>query len=136
MEFVRQMSIDGLGAGLASIAFWGFVAVAVAAGVWDSVRKREARHETVRRLIESGKSFDKNDMDKLLGEDKNTGRDLKIAGIIVIFSAAGLLVFSWFIGIGDTETLNAMTGISALVAFVGLGLLVAARMIGRDESDI
>jgi len=48
----------GIGAGLAALGFWGFVAVAVVAGIWDNIRKRDAQHETVRRLIESGQSAD------------------------------------------------------------------------------
>lgn len=55
----------GLGAGLAALAFWGFIAVAVLAAVWDGIRKRDAQHETMRRLIESGQPIDQKMMKKL-----------------------------------------------------------------------
>ena len=56
--------------GLAAFGFWMFVAAAVIAGVWDGVRKREAEHETLRRMIESGKQPDSEMIDKLLGHKK------------------------------------------------------------------
>lgn len=55
-----------LGAGLAALAFWGFIASVVVAGVWNDIRKREAQHETVRRLFESGRELDEKTLDKLL----------------------------------------------------------------------
>ncbi|MDP6552171.1 MAG: hypothetical protein QF574_08280 [Arenicellales bacterium] len=79
----------GIGAGLGAIAFWGFLAVCVAAGIWDSIRKREAQHETLRRLIESGQPIDQELMDRLLGRDKRLDRDLKAAGLITVFCAPG-----------------------------------------------
>ena len=39
--------------GLAAFGFWMFVAAAAVAGIWDGVRKREAEHETLRRMIEA-----------------------------------------------------------------------------------
>ena len=57
----------GLGAGLAALAFWGFISSVVVAGIWYAVREREAQHETVRRLVESGQSIDSELMDKHKG---------------------------------------------------------------------
>ena len=48
----------GIGAGLAALAFWGFIAAVVVAYYWDSIRKRDAQHETVRRALESGQQLD------------------------------------------------------------------------------
>ena len=36
------------GAGLAALAFWGFIATVVVAGTWNDILMREAQHETVR----------------------------------------------------------------------------------------
>ena len=48
------MQSFSLGAGLAALAFWGFIASVVVAGIWYDIRKRDAQHETVRRIVESG----------------------------------------------------------------------------------
>ncbi len=45
--------MEVVGAGIASLAFWGFMAAAVIVGVWDKAKKREAQHET-RRLFSEG----------------------------------------------------------------------------------
>jgi len=66
--------------GLAALGFWLFIAAAAVGGIWDGVRKREAEHETLRRIIESGKTPDQRLIDKLLGTDKAPERDLKVAG--------------------------------------------------------
>ena len=55
-----------LGAGLAALAFWGFIATVVVAGIWYDIRKREAQQETLRRMFESGRPMDDALMDKLL----------------------------------------------------------------------
>ena len=46
--------MDGFGAGLAALAFWGFIAAIVVAGIWDGAKKREAQHETLRRMLIAG----------------------------------------------------------------------------------
>lgn len=66
----------GLGAGLASLAFWGFVATAVVAGVWENIRKRDAQHETVRRLLESGQPINQDLLDKLISATGGAKRRL------------------------------------------------------------
>ena len=48
------MEAISLGAGLAALGFWLFIAVVVIGGIWDGARKREAKHESLRRIIESG----------------------------------------------------------------------------------
>ncbi len=84
--------------GLAAFGFWMFIAAATVGGIWDGIRKRDAEHETLRRIIESGKQPDQQLMDKLLGYNKAPERDLKVAGLIVLFVAPGLAVMGWLIG--------------------------------------
>lgn len=55
-----------LGAGLAALAFWGFIASVAVAGIWYDIRKKESRQETIRRLVESGQPIDDSLMEKLL----------------------------------------------------------------------
>lgn len=125
--------------GLAAFGFWMFIAAAAVAGIWDGVRKRDAEHETLRRIIESGKEPDQQLIDKLLGTNKAPERDLKVAGLIVVFVAPGLAIMGWFIGRDNVDAFMPLLGVSLLVGFVGIGLLVAANFLKKarekDSSD-
>ncbi len=119
--------------GLAAFGFWMFVAAAAVAGIWDGVRKREAEHETLRRIIESGKTPDQQLVDKLLGDNKAPDRELKVAGLIVTFVAPGLAAMAWLIGMQKPHALMPILGASILVGFVGVGLLVAANFMKKSQ---
>src|SRR5690606_19364799 len=93
--------MDGLGQGLAAMAFWGFVAALIVASIWDGARKREAQHETLRRLIESGKPVDEEFMDRVLGRDKHPDRSLRIASIILMWAAPGVAVLALFLFLAE-----------------------------------
>jgi hypothetical protein len=117
--------------GLAALGFWMFIGAATVGGIWDSVRKRDAEHETLRRMIESGKEPDPELVDKLLGHKKDPARDLKVGGLIVIFAAPGLALMGWLIGLQNKDAFHALLGVAGLVAFVGVGLLIASRYLER-----
>lgn len=121
--------------GLAAFGFWMFVAAAAVAGIWDGVRKREAEHETLRRIIESGKTPDQQLVDKLLGDNKAPDRELKVAGLIVTFVAPGLAAMAWLIGMQKPHALMPLLGASILVGFVGVGLLVAANFMKKSRQS-
>ena len=121
--------------GLAALGFWLFIAAAAVGGIWDGVRKREAEHETLRRIIESGKTPDQRLIDKLLGTNKAPERDLKVAGLIVAFVAPGLAVMGWMVSLKEPDALMPIIGAAALVGFVGIGLLVAARYMARARRE-
>ena len=89
--------MEGLGAGLVALAFWGFIASVVVAGIWYGIRERQAQHETLRHMIDSGKPVDKALMDKVLGGDRQVHRDLRIGGLIVLCAAPGMALLGWFI---------------------------------------
>lgn len=127
--------MEGLGAGLTALAFWGFIAAVVVAGIWYGIRERQAQYETLRRMIDSGQPVDGALVDKILGGDRRTDRGLKIAGLIVIFVAPGLAVLGWFVGQLSEPWLMPMYGAAALVGFVGIGLLVAAKFAERSYRD-
>ena len=124
-----------LGAGLAAMAFWGFIAAVVVSGVWFDIRKREAQHETVRRIIESGKPIDDELMDKLLslgsGKSERLDRAFKITGFIMIPASVGLALFGLIMGTQFPETELPLLGAAALVGTIGLGFLVLAQIVKR-----
>jgi len=130
----------GTGAGLAALGFWTFVAAAVAASYWDKIRKREAQHETLRRVIESGQTIDDELTDKLLMISNGTrdlARDLKVAGLIMLFIAPGMVVLGWLlsVGVGEPGLLDILLGVAGMVAFISAGLLVAAYVAEHQYGD-
>jgi hypothetical protein len=133
-----------LGAGLASLAFWGFIAAVVVAGIWYDIRKREAQHETVRRVIESGQKLDEELVDKLLSlsgsRSDRLDRGFQITGLIMLPAAVGLAIFGYVMGIRYPQTQLPLLGVAALVACIGLGFLLAAviarRWYREGQSDL
>lgn len=127
--------MEGLGAGLAAFAFWGFIAAVVVGGIWYAVREKEAQHETLRRMIDSGKDLDEEAISRVFKENSHPDRDLKIGGIITVFAAPGLATLGWFLGDVAEEAYHALLGVAGLVAFVGVGLLIAARVAEKAYAD-
>ena len=76
--------MDSLGVGLASLAFWGFVASAVVGGIWFSIREKQAQHETLRQMIASGKDVDAEVIDRIMSDGGKSETDLKVAGYITM----------------------------------------------------
>ena len=116
--------------GMAAFGFWMFIAAVSVGGIWDGIRKREAEHETLRRIIESGKLPDQQVMDKLLGYNKAPERDLKVGGLITMSVAPGLVVLGWLVG---EDALMPLVGVAGLVACIAAGLLVAANFMKKSR---
>jgi hypothetical protein len=127
-----DMQEFSLGAGLAALAFWGFLASIIVAGIWYDIRKREAQQETVRRLLESGQPIDDQVMDKLFslgaGKRERLDRDFKLVGLIMLPAAVGLALLGLVLGLQSADARIPLLGVAALVACVGLGFLAASRM--------
>jgi len=133
------MTEIGLGAGLGAIAFWGFVAAVSVAGIWSNLRKREAQHETLRRLIESGQKIDPAVVDKLMslseGGSKRLDRELRVYGLIMLCIAPGIALLGWFVSQVAAGALMPLLGASALAGCVAVGLLLAASVAARWHRD-
>jgi hypothetical protein len=121
--------------GLAAFGFWMFIAAVSVGGIWDGIRKREAEHETLRRMVESGKEPDSELVDKLLGHKKEPERDLTVGGLITFSVAPGLALMGWFISLKEPDVLVPLIGVACLVACVGIGLLVAAAFLKRSRRE-
>ena len=127
--------MDGIGGGLAALAFWGFIASVVVAGIWYGLRERQAQYDTLSRMIESGQTIDEDIVEKILGGNDRVDVGLKIAGLIVIFIAPGIAVLAWFISQLSEPWLMPLLGAAALVAFIGVGLLVAAKFAEKSYRE-
>jgi hypothetical protein len=121
-----------VGAGLAALGFWLFVAAIVVAGIWDSMRKRDAEHETFRRIVESGQPVSDEAVRKLLGNDKRLDRDLKVGGLITVTIAPGLALMAWALGFLNPQAMYPVFGAALLTGCVGIGLLIAANYAKRS----
>lgn len=127
--------MNGIGGGLAALAFWGFIASIVVAGIWYGLRERQAQYDTLSRMIESGQTIDEDIVERILGGKDRIDVGLKIAGLIVIFIAPGIAVLAWFISQLSEPWLMPLLGAAALVAFVGVGLLVAAKFAEKSYRE-
>ena len=127
--------MDGLGAGLAAFAFWGFIAAVVVGGIWYAAREKEAQHETLRRMIDSGRDLDEETISRVFKENGRPDRDLKIGGIIAASAAPGLAVLGWFLRNVSEEAFYALSGVAGLVAFIAVGLLVAAKIAEKSYAN-
>lgn len=126
----------GIGAGLGAIGFWFFVAAIIVAGIWSDIRKRESKHETIRRIIESGQPMDQTLMADLLGGNRHLNRDLRVSGLIVLYLAPGMALLGWFISLQEAKALLPLIGVAALLGCLGIGLLVASKFVARtDQAD-
>jgi len=72
---------SALGAGLAALGFWLFMAAVVVVGVWATVRKRAIQKELVQRMLESGQKLDQEMLDRIF-PPRAAARS---AGIILVF---------------------------------------------------
>ena len=127
--------MEGLGAGLAAFAFWGFIAAVVVGGIWYAVREKEAQHETLRRMIDSGVDLDEAAISRVFKENNRPERDLRIGGIIAASAAPGLAVLGWFLRDISNEAFSALSGVAGLVAFIAIGLLIAAKVAEKSYTN-
>lgn len=125
-------------AGLGALGFWIFLAAIVVAGIWFDARKRESQQETLRRVVESGQNIDATVIEQLVkasGDSSRTDRDLKVAGLIMVFIAPGLVALGWFLSFINDKVFVALLGVAMLVLFIGAGLLVAAAVARRWQEE-
>ena len=123
---------------LSGFGFWLFIAAVVVGGMWFDARKRETQQDTLRRLVESGKDIDEAVLEKILAignKDNRKDQELTTSGLIVLFVSPGLLAFGYLMQGVAEELLTIMTAVAGLLAFIGIGLLVAGQVAKRWYED-
>jgi len=122
---------------LASLAFWGFVASAVVGGIWYSIREKQAQHETLRQIIASGKDLDAEVIDRIMSDGGKSKTDLRVGAYITMSAAPGLALLGYVLEVAseNDQIFTIMLGVAGLVFFVAIGLLVAARVVERDNTE-
>jgi hypothetical protein len=128
--------MEYLGGGLVAVAFWGFVASCVLGGVWYSIREKEAQHETLRSIIESGRDIDADLIDRVMNDGGKANGDLRVAGYITMSVAPGLALLGYVLEVAtdNDKIFTIMLGIGGLVIFVAIGMLFAARVMERRSA--
>lgn len=129
---------NSLAGAIVAVAFWSFLAVSAVAGMRYDFRKRQLAMDSLRAAIERGQSLEPAVVEKLLaggGQEGDRLRDLEphlqMGGIITIAAAIGVLVAAFLVGLQFPIAKLPMLGLGALVVCVGIGLLAAARALGR-----
>jgi hypothetical protein len=128
---------------LSGFGFWMFITAVVVGSMWCQARKRETQQDTLRRLVESGKDIDEAVLEKILAvsnkdnrnKDSSNEQELTTAGVIMLFISPGLLVLGYFMQGLNEVLLTLLAGVAGLVAFVGIGLLVAGRVAKHSYND-
>ena len=122
-----------IGAGLAALAFWGFIATIIVAGIWLDIRKREAQHETMRRLVESGQPINQELMDKLLSLTDSSSEDhelnFRVTALWVLPVSLGLAVLGLVLGTQVPQAQTPILAAAALTACMGIGFWVASTIV-------
>jgi hypothetical protein len=125
---------------MAAFAFWAFIASCVVGGIWYSIREKQAQHETLRKISESGKDVDAEVIERVMNDgsrrDKSEG-ELKVAGYITMSAAPGLVLLDYFVELasGNEKVFTILLGVAGLVFFVSIGLLVSAKVMERSNAS-
>ena len=118
-----------MGAGMASIAFWGFIAAVVIGGIWYDIRRKAEQQRTIRSIVESGKDLDPKVIESLLKTESSdpvqTSKDLKTSAIVTFFVGVGLAAFGFIIGIQEPQAIIPLAGIGGLLFCISAGLWIA-----------
>ena len=126
-----------LGAGLASLAFWGFIAAVVVAGIWYDIRKKAEQQKTIRAIVESGQKLDEDVLASVLTKEKadpkQTSKDMKMSSIITFFVGVGMVIFGIFLSFHDMKALFAMMGIGGLLFAIAGGMWIASTYIAKSD---
>ena len=121
---------------IGAVAFWAFVAVVVAMGVFRQISRHRESQTTIRKALEANPNLDPKLLDQLMrGEQQRTSPEhLLLGGVVLIAIGIGLGVMALFIAGGDPNG-YAMIGVGAIPITMGLGLLVGSRLIARARRE-
>jgi hypothetical protein len=123
----------GNGAYLIGVAFWLFVGAAAVASIIADHKKRRLGVDLLRAMIEKGQPLDPALVEKVMSQHASDQRIdpiyLKLGGIIVTAAGTGLLPMAYFIGKLAPIAVYPILGSGVITIFVGVGLLVGAKVI-------
>lgn len=128
----------GIGAGLGAMAFWIFVAAVVVASYWDAIKKRETQHETIRRVIESGKEIDEATMNRLMtlgkGSSGRVDRDFKVTALWMLPVGPSLLLMGYILSSLNedfSEAFIPLLAVGGMLLLMSVGFWISGMVVSR-----
>jgi small-conductance mechanosensitive channel len=120
------------------IGFWVFLSVSSVAGIVSEYKKRRLELEPLRAAIERGQQLDPAIIERLMAREQHETEidplHLRLGGIIVIAVAIGLALLAIFLQMVVPKVLFVLFGVGALGICIGVGLLIAARVLQRART--
>ena len=117
------------------IACFVFLAVAAVAGIVADYKKRQLALAPLRAAIERGQQLDPAVVERLMAPESHDGRlnalYLKVGGIVTVAAGIGVALLSFFLAQVVPVALYPVLGGGIVAVCMGLGLMVAARVIER-----
>jgi hypothetical protein len=119
-------------AAVAAASFWLFVAAVVVAAIVTSAFRHRETQKTIRQVIERGQTLDSETLERLLSADRPPPPNpagLLIGGLVLACLGGGLALMGWIASASTPGMLYPMLGVGALVAMLGLALLIGSAFV-------
>ena len=122
------------------LVFWSAIVLIILIVALRKYFTERERQRTLRVAIERGQPIDPDLLQKIVarpGPDRSP-EGLQAGGFIVIGLGVGLAVMGYFISLGDPTDHDArmpLLGVGMMMACLGGGMLVAARVAMRRKQD-
>jgi hypothetical protein len=133
---------------MGAAAFWIGLAAFLIAAMYFRSRSETTKHETLRQIVEKTGQVDERQLKALFEPPPNAFtrvpppgggyRALRIFGLLLLFIAAGLLIFFTILGWSTAQSWKVAAvgyGAASLVALVGAGLSFTARFLPRPLNN-
>jgi hypothetical protein len=118
------------------MTFWMFIAVIVGLSLASGAFRHYQTQQTIRKAIERGDKLDPETLERIVATERPKVPPpypgLIIGGVLMLCIGAGLCVIGWTMSHVHPEQLYQGLGAGAMCGLIGVGLLVAAVLIGRD----
>ena len=118
---------------LIGVAFWIFVAAVSVAGIWWAIARNREIQKTIRLTIEKGVPLDAKLIESLGKSKSGKPEDYYIGGYACFAVGIGLPIMGLFLRPIESEAFSPLVGVGILVGLIGVGLIMAGRMISRRQ---